>query len=190
MKGFVNVPGASMADLEKVQKIADQAAINRSYTLTHSKSGTVHTLTGMPTEKGIFTAQFVAVDAFAEGDGFSDGENVYTAKPNGEETALPGSAFVAGDLVSVVIDTTNKKLGFKLGGGSADVTSTLPPPVESITAEGGDGEVTVSFPLLAEEYNDLLGDDPAYILVLKQGSVPESPSDGTVVKFDKTGAVI
>ena len=75
-------------------------------------------------------------------------------------------------------------------GEKVDTSSTLPPPVEYITAEGGNAEITVTFPLLAEDYNDVLGDNPAYILVVKEGSIPESPTDGTVVKFNKAGEVI
>lgn len=78
--------------------------------------------------------------------------------------------------------------GVYLGGGG-DKYSTLPPPVTSLTAEGGNAEVTVSFETLAAEFDQYLG-DPAYILVLKKGSIPQSPTDGIVAKFDKTGKEI
>ena len=83
-------------------------------TVTHSNSGTVHTFTGLPTATGIYTVQFKATADFVEGNTFAGG---YTAKPNGEETALPDKAFVNGDIVSMTVDTQGKKLGFKLGGG-------------------------------------------------------------------------
>jgi len=87
-----------------------------TYTVTHSKSGTVHTLTGLPTAAGIYIAQFKAVANFDTGNTFAGG---YTAKPMGEETALPDKAFITGDLVSVVVDVSGKKLGFRLGGAGA-----------------------------------------------------------------------
>ena len=43
---------------------------------------------------------------------------------------------------------------------------------------------------LAEDYEPYLGDDVAYIMVVKEGGVPESPTDGIVVKFNKAGEVV
>lgn len=76
-----------------------------------------------------------------------------------------------------------------LGGGGSDKYSTLPPPVGSVVATGKDKSIEVSFEPVASEYEQYLG-DTAYIIVLKEGSTPESPKDGTVIKVDKTGAVI
>ena len=81
-------------------------------TLTHSKSGTIHTLVGLPEGFGLFTAQFKATADFVEGDTFAGG---YTAKPTGEETALPDKAFISGDLVTVSVDKTRKMLYFAVG---------------------------------------------------------------------------
>lgn len=75
--------------------------------------------------------------------------------------------------------------GFFLGGGG-DKYSTLPPPVSVLTADGGNAEVTVSFETLDSSQDAYLG-DIAYILVLKDGATPESPTDGATVRFDKTG---
>ena len=85
-------------------------------TLTHSRAGTVHTLTGLPTAAGLYTAQFKATADYNEGDTFAGG---YAAKAAGEDTALPDKAFVSGDLVSIVVDVAGKRLGFKAGGGGA-----------------------------------------------------------------------
>ncbi len=85
----------------------------QTYTATHAKSGTVHSLTGLPTLSGLFTVQFIATADYTSGDTFTG----YTAKATGEDTALPDKAFITGDLVSITVDTINKKLGFKLGGG-------------------------------------------------------------------------
>lgn len=77
----------------------------------------------------------------------------------------------------------------RVGGGGVDKYSTLPPPVGSVAATGADQSITVSFEAVPSEYEQYLG-DVAYIVVLKQGSVPENPGDGTVIKLDKNGAVI
>ena len=72
---------------------------------------------------------------------------------------------------------------------SGDTSSTLPPPVTDVTATGGDRSMTIAFAPVSPEYEALLG-DPAYVIVLKEGSAPQSPTDGTVISLDKTGAVV
>lgn len=171
--------------LNNIRALDNNWSESKTYSLTHSKSGTKHTLSGMPERQGVFTAQFVATADFKEGDTFND----YTAKPNGEEDSLPDRVFVAGDIVSVVADTINKKLGFKLGGG--DKSSTLPPPVTSLLAEGGNQEITVSFEAVPSEYDEYLNSKAAYIVVVKKGSMPTGPNDGEIIlKLDKTGAEV
>ena len=77
------------------------------------------------------------------------------------------------------------------GGGGGDKISTLPPPISNLTAEGGNKEMTVSFEGVGKEYEQYLSDKAAYIVVVKKGSIPQSPKDGEIiVKLDKTGAVI
>ena len=80
-------------------------------------------------------------------------------------------------------------LGNLGGGGGGDKYSTLPPPVGAVMATGADQAIEVSFEAVPEEYEQYLG-EVAYIVVLKEGSVPESPKDGRVIKLDKNGAVI
>ncbi|MGN0663678.1 MAG: leucine-rich repeat domain-containing protein, partial [Negativibacillus sp.] len=121
---------------------------NRVYTLTHRKNGTVHTLTGIPTLQGIFTAQFAATADFSEGDTFSG----YSAKANGEDDALPDQFFVSGDLVSVVVDTVNKKLGFKAGGSD----KTAAHGKNDVTFYDYDGSIVASYTLAeAKKLNKL-----------------------------------
>lgn len=72
---------------------------------------------------------------------------------------------------------------------SGDAGSTLPPPVTNVSAVGGDQAVTVSFAPVSAEYEQYLG-VPAYRIVLKEGSMPQSPEDGTIIHLYKTGAVI
>ena len=96
--------------------LANLGITSPSIALTHTRTGTVHTLTGLPTGNGVYTGQFVATADFVEGDTFAGG---WVAKPNGEDTALPDKAFVTGDVVSVAISIAgaSKKLGFKPAGG-------------------------------------------------------------------------
>ncbi len=86
--------------------------------ITHSKSGTVHTLTTSLT--GQFTAKFNATAAFAEGDSWQIGTTAYTAKTQGG-TSIPGG-FFASDAkgIQVEVDTVNHTLSFN-GGGSSGI---------------------------------------------------------------------
>ena len=72
---------------------------------------------------------------------------------------------------------------------SGDTSSTLPPPVGAVYATGGDQSIEVSFEAVPEEYEEYLG-EVAYVVVVKAEGIPESPTDGIVVKLDKNGAVI
>lgn len=76
-----------------------------------------------------------------------------------------------------------------LGGGGSDKYSTLPPPVGSVVATGKDKSIEVSFEPVASEYEQYLG-DTAYIIVLKEGGIPEKPNDGMVIKMNSSGEVI
>lgn len=173
------------AILSNILALKEKIAAGQAYTLTHSKEGTSHVLSGVPESRGVFVVQFAATADFNEGDVFEG----YTAKAAGEDSELPSKAFVTGDLVSAVLDTKNKKLGFKLGGG--DKSSSLPPPVTSLLAEGGDQQITVSFEEVPSEYDKFLSENAAYIVVVKKGSIPSGPTDGDViVKLDKTGAEV
>lgn len=78
----------------------------------------------------------------------------------------------------------------KVGGaGGGDKNSTLPPPVSALKAKGANQSITVTFNGVPTEYEEFLG-DTAYIVVLKEGSVPENPKDGVAINLDKSGAVI
>lgn len=77
----------------------------------------------------------------------------------------------------------------RIGGGGGNKHSTLPPPVSSLLLEWGNTELTVSFAALSEDYYNYLHDE-AYHVVLKEGSIPQSPTDGTVIILNKNGEVI
>lgn len=78
----------------------------------------------------------------------------------------------------------------KVGGaGGGDKYSTLPPPVSAVKAKGGNASMTVEFEGVPAEYAEYLG-DVAYIVVVKEGGVPENPKDGVAIRLDKNGAVV
>lgn len=83
-------------------------------------------------------------------------------------------------------------------GTSGDKYSTLPPPISNLSLslpeiiEGvpnTEGKLVVGFDLIDEKYMQYLG-DTAYIVVVKEGSVPQDPNDGISIKLDKSGAII
>ena len=72
---------------------------------------------------------------------------------------------------------------------TGDLSSLLPPPVTDVKLTAEDQGVTVSFTPVSPEYEQYLG-EPAYLIVLKEGSAPTSPEDGAVLLLSKTGEVI
>lgn len=110
------------------------------------------------------------------------------------EYLISGASLVAvADAVRERSGTTDPLTVAQLPGAilalSGDVSSTLPPPVTGVAAAGGDGMVTVTFEAVSAEYEQYLG-TPAYRIVLKEGSMPQSPEDGTIIHLDKAGAVV
>ena len=98
------------------QESADEARAYAQVLLAHTKSGTVHTLAGLDGRSGVLTAMFRATGGYAEGNTFKVDGTVYTAKmPDGE--GLSDGAFASGSVVGVIIDTENKTVNFKGGGG-------------------------------------------------------------------------
>lgn len=86
------------------------------HTLTHAKTGTVHALTGLNGAAGILSCQFKATAAFAAGNTLKVDGTSYTIKlTNGEDAE--DNLFVAGAIVSCIVDTSGKTVNFKAGGG-------------------------------------------------------------------------
>lgn len=88
--------------------------------LTHSKTGTVHALTGLESQIGVYSGlllgRFLATGDFAEGDSMTvDGESYTVQMTSGEDPE--DNLFVAGVGVEAVIDTVHKTVNFKAGGG-------------------------------------------------------------------------
>lgn len=147
-------------------------------TLTHSKEGSTHTLTGLSEAPGIYTAQFKATADYAEGDTFSGG---WAVKPTGEETSLPDKVFVAGDIVSVTVDVSAKRINFKLGG--SGYNDTLPMLLPNFTADWLDDETIILMADMvpAEENPALVG--ARWVYDPEGESYPDSPRDGTVLEM-------
>ena len=97
--------------------IANRLSPKVTYTLTCTKSGTVHTLSSNDTlpASGLVSCLFQAPADYAAGDSFKMGNTTYSVSTSdGEE--LPDKAFVSGAIVPVVLDQTSKTINFKQAG--------------------------------------------------------------------------
>lgn len=83
--------------------------------LNHSKSGTVHDLTGFGDADGSVIAVFKAVADYIEGDTLKIDDVSYTIKLSNGEPA-DTNLFVTGATVEIVVDTESKVVNFKAGG--------------------------------------------------------------------------
>ena len=145
-------------------------------TLTHSKAGTAHTLAGLPAAAGLYTAQFKATADFVEGDTFTGG---WTAKPTGEETSLPDKVFVTGDIVSVTVDVSAKRINFKLGG--SGYNDTLPMLLPNFTADWLDDETIILMAdMVPASANPALA-GARWVYDPEGEAYPDRPRDGTVL---------
>jgi hypothetical protein len=103
----------AIKDLEAAEEAMAAATI---VTLTHAKSGTVHELTGLDEMTGLVNAQFKATRAITEGDTLTiDGVSYAAQLTNGD--ALASDFWAIGATVGCIIDTEDKTVNFKGGGG-------------------------------------------------------------------------
>ncbi len=168
------------ADADLEGRLSDHLADTARHiiTLTHSKEGSTHTLTGLPEAPGIYTAQFKATADFLEGDTFADG---WTAKPTGEETSLPDKVFVTGDIVSATVDVSAKRINFKLGGGGYN--DTLPALLPNFTADWLDDETIILMSdMVSADDNPVLA-GARWVYDPEGETYPDSPRDGTVLEM-------
>ena len=108
---------ANFNDLEnRVSSAFSESALKEIFTLTHSKSGTTHALTGLSGVSGTVSAVFTATAAYTAGDTFTVDGTAYTVQLSNGETAEE-NLFVAGAAVPIVLDTAGKKVNFKPAGG-------------------------------------------------------------------------
>ncbi len=109
-------------------------ALNGVQRLTGTKSGTVFSMTGLGGRTGIVPCTFAAPGAFVAGNTFNiDGEAYTVALQTGK--AAENDLFVAGAVVSCIIDTEGKTVNFKSGGGG-DVIIKMVSGTVSTTSNG------------------------------------------------------
>lgn len=94
----------------------DEVNAKTALTLAHTKSTTVHSLTGDIPVTGLLLIKFVATSDFLENDIIKINDVLYDAKLSNLE-ALPDGVFKTGAIVNIDIDVVNKKAFFKSGGG-------------------------------------------------------------------------
>ena len=104
-------------------------------TLTHQKSGTVHTFTGLEGRIGLVPCQFKAADGYTAGDTATIDGEAYTIQltvADAPETDL----FVSGKSILVDVDTEGKTINFKAGGGLTKAKLALATATEATVFNG------------------------------------------------------
>lgn len=104
-------------------------------TLTHSKYGTTHYLTGLSGVSGTVSCVFKATAAFNAGDTIRVDNTGYTIQlSNGEDPE--DNLFVSGATVAVIVDKGNYRANFKSGGGLSNSRLALATATAADVAEG------------------------------------------------------
>ena len=85
-------------------------------TLTHTKSDTVHTFTGLGERTGLVPCQFKSTAEYTDGDTATIDGTAYTITLTGAD-APETDLFVSGKSILVDVDTEGKLINFKSGGG-------------------------------------------------------------------------
>lgn len=104
-------------------------------TLTHEKSGTVHTFTGLGERTGLVPCQFKSTAGYTEGDTATIDGTAYTitlTSADAPETDL----FVSGKSILVDVDTESKTINFKSGGGLTKAKLALADATEDTVFNG------------------------------------------------------
>lgn len=127
---------ATFNNLEtRIASAFEDAASREVFSLTHSKSGTVHYLTGLSGVSGTVSCVFKATSSYSAGDSIRvDGTSYTIQLSNGE--AAEDNLFVSGASVPVVIDTGAKKVNFRSGGGLTNAKLALATATEADVADG------------------------------------------------------
>ena len=104
-------------------------------TLTHSKYGTTHNLSGLSGVSGTVSCVFKATAAFNAGDTIRVDNTGYTIQlSNGEDPE--DNLFVSGATVAVIVDKGNYRVNFKAGGGLSNSRLALANATAADVAEG------------------------------------------------------
>ena len=104
-------------------------------TLTHKKSGTVHTFTGLEGRIGLVPCQFKATADYTAGDIATIDETAYTIVLTSDEAPEDG-LFVYDRSVLVDVDTVGKTINFKAGGGLTKAKLALATATEATVFNG------------------------------------------------------
>ena len=83
--------------------------------LTCTKSGNVFQLTGLSGATGLVSCTFKAPSDYVSGNTFTVGGTAYTIQLSNGDTPA-NKMFVSGAVLSIILDTVNKKINFKSGG--------------------------------------------------------------------------
>lgn len=157
--------------------VLNELSQNANWQLTHAKSSTTHTLTGLSGAAGTLSCVFTASADYMKGDTFTvDGESYTVKQQNGEEAG--DKLFAAGAVVSCIIDTAGKTVNFKSGGGGkGGLTKYATGTVSTTTASSSakcKGTIT-----------DLAFEPQVLVLVGKSNGV----KGGTVILYNGTTSI-
>lgn len=104
-------------------------------TLTHEKSGTVHTFTGLGERTGLVPCQFKSTAGYTEGDTAAIDGTAYTITLTGAD-APETDLFVSGKSILIDVDTEGKLINFKSGGGLTKAKLALATATEDTVFNG------------------------------------------------------
>ena len=135
-------------------------------TYTHTKTGSVHALTG----NGVHI-EFLATADYTQGDTFTvNGAEVTAKLQNGEP--LQDKNFTSGSWVSA-LRLDGAQLTFASGGGGG-INDTLAPLHTNFLATGGNARITLSFDEMPQEYSDVYKETH---ICLSSQRYPQGPND-------------
>lgn len=122
-------PSAIYVDMEMLEEAIGRAVVP----LSHKKTGSVHALTGLSGRNGLVSCSFTASSAYVKGESFTVDGTAFSVKLQDGSEADDG-LFAAGAAVAVLVDTENKTVNFKSGGGVKLPALTKPASAAQITA--------------------------------------------------------
>ena len=148
------------------QMVGAAPAASGFSTYTHTKTGSVHALTG----NGVHI-EFLATADYTQGDTFTvNGAEVTAKLQNGEP--LQDKNFTSGSWVSA-LRLDGAQLTFASGGGGG-INDTLAPLHTNFLATGGNARITLSFDEMPQEYSDVYKETH---ICLSSQRYPQGPND-------------
>lgn len=148
------------------QMVGAAPAASGFSTYTHTKTGSVHALTG----NGVHI-EFLATADYTQGDTFTvNGAEVTAKLQNGEP--LQDKNFTSGSWVSA-LRLDGAQLTFASGGGGG-INDTLAPLHTNFLATAGNAQITLSFDEMPQEYSDVYKETH---ICLSSQRYPQGPND-------------